>query len=163
MAKPASGLNWQIGSFRKQTYKQMNYSIWILLLTGGINVENDGLFAVFPILGFGLYYSFTEGVIFCLAALPELFSSRKISTEGKNKDMMGLPNFNHLSTRKCYFNPHFFHKSWLTSSLHCMPLSSFKSLLAFCPHLNYTGVKEYVVPWHDSTQKHPSVYLQHPS
>lgn len=53
-------------------YREMNYSIWKLLLTRGINVENDGLFTIFSILGFGLYYSFTEGVIFCLAALPEL-------------------------------------------------------------------------------------------
>lgn len=66
--------------------------------------------------------------------------------------MMDLPNFNHLSTQKCYFNPpYFFNKSWLTISLHCLPLSSFKFLLVFSLHLNYTGVKKYVVPcmtWH---------------
>lgn len=45
------------------------------LLTRRINVENDGLFAIFPILGFGLYYSFIEGVIFCLAVLPEWLNS----------------------------------------------------------------------------------------
>lgn len=53
----------------------MNYSIWIPLLIRRINVENDGLFAIFPILGFGLYYSLIEGGVFCLAALLELPNS----------------------------------------------------------------------------------------
>lgn len=77
---------------------------------------------------------------------------------------MGLPAFNHLSTQKCYFNPpYFFHKSWLTSPLHSTPLASFKLLSALSPCQNYTRVRTSVVPWHNATQKHPSVYPEHPS